>query len=188
MKDTPKGFELTEEGTMNAYLGVDIYPLPNGKGFTLFQTFFIDRIIQALILDPNTTKDATNNAPAGYPLLNKDENGPARKASSKYRDIIGMLGYFQGTTCPDIAMATHQCARFNNDPHLSHERSFNRIGRYLLDTRDKGMIYRPDTSRGIECYVYADFAGVWKDCDHESPESVLSRTGFVIMYSGCPIH
>ena len=67
-----------------------------------------------------------------------------------------MLAYLQGTTRPDTAMATHQCARFNNDPHLSHERAVNSIGRYLLDTRDKGMIYRPDTKRGLECYVDAD--------------------------------
>ena len=98
-----------------------------------------------------------------------------------------MLGYLQGTTRPDIAMETHQCARFNNDPHLSHERSVKRVGGYLLDTRDKGMIYRPDITRGLECYVDADFAGVWKDGNHDSPESVLSRTGFVIMYAGCPI-
>ena len=33
----------------------------------------------------------------------------------------------------------------------------------------------------------ADFAGGWKDSDHTSSESVLSRTGYVIMYAGCPI-
>ena len=45
MKDTPEVFELTDEGTMNAYLGVDISPLPDGKGFTLSQPFLIDQII-----------------------------------------------------------------------------------------------------------------------------------------------
>ena len=50
------------------------------------------------------------------------------------------------------------------------------------------MIYRPDTSRVLECYVDADFAGGWKYGDHNSPESVLSRTVFVIMYAGCPIN
>ena len=50
------------------------------------------------------------------------------------------------------------------------------------------MIYRPDTSRVLECYVDADFAGGWKYGDHDSPESVSSRTGFVIMYSGFPFH
>ena len=98
-----------------------------------------------------------------------------------------MLGYLQGTTRPDIAMATHQCARFCIDPKLSHERAVKRIVRYLLDTKDEGIIYKPDTSRGLECYVDADFAGGWKDGDHTSPESILSRTGYVIMYAGCPI-
>ena len=58
---------------------------------------------------------------------------------------------------------------------------------FLLDTKDKGLIYKPDVIRGLECYVDADFAGGWKDGDHGSPESVLSRTGFVIMFVGCPI-
>ena len=98
-----------------------------------------------------------------------------------------MLGYLQGTTRPDISMATHQCARFNNNPKLSHERAVKRIVRYLLDTKDKGIIFQPDFSKGLECFVDADFAGGWKDGDHDSPESVLSRTGYVIMYAGCPI-
>ena len=131
---------------MNAYLSVDISPFPDGEVFTLSQPFLIDQIIQVLGFYPNTTKGATNDTPAGYLLLNKDENYPARKASWKYCGIIGMLGYFQGTTRPDIAMATHQCARFNNDPHISHERAVKHIGRYILDNRYKGMIYRPDTS------------------------------------------
>ena len=117
---------------MNSYLGVDISSFPDKKGFTLSQPFLIDRVIQALNSDPKKTKSATKNTPAGYPLLNKDENGPARKVSWKYRGIIGMLDYLQGTTRPDIAMATHQCARFNNDPHLSHERAVKRIGKYLV--------------------------------------------------------
>ena len=98
-----------------------------------------------------------------------------------------MLGYLQGTTRPDISMANHQCARFSSDPKLCHERAVKRIVRYLLDTKDKGIIFRPDFSRGLECFVDADFAGGWKDGDHSSPESVLSRTGFVIMFAGCPI-
>ena len=71
MEDTPEGFELTEEGDMNAYLGVDNYPLTDGKIFTLYQPLLIDRIIQALGFDLKTTKCATNNTTGGYPLLKK---------------------------------------------------------------------------------------------------------------------
>ena len=49
------------------------------------------------------------------------------------------------------------------------------------------MTYRPDITRGLECYIDAYFAGGWKDGNHNSPESVLSRTGFVIMYDGFQI-
>ena len=183
----PENFVFTEEGSLESYLGVCISKLPGGKSFEMSQPFLIDRIIKAIGFDLATTKGARDNVPVGYPLLNKDTDGPLRKAKWKYRTLIRMLGYLQGTTRPDISMATHQCARFNNDPRLYHERAVKKIVRYLLDSKDKGIIFQPDFSRGLECFVDADFAGGWKDGDHDSPESVLSRTGFIIMFAGCPI-
>eukprot|EP00984_Skeletonema_dohrnii_P027976 scaffold17754_cov71-Skeletonema_dohrnii-CCMP3373.AAC.1 len=53
---------------------------------------------------------------------------------------------------------------------------------------DKGIIYKPDKKKGLECYVDADFAGGWQHADAESAESVMSRTGYILMYAGCPIH
>ena len=182
-----ENFDFTDEGTLSSYLGVEISKQPNNEGFTLSQPYLIERIIQALGFDPSTTKSPRGNTPVSYPLLSKDPDGLPRKATWNYRSIIGMLGYLQGTTRPDISMATHQCARFNSDPKLAHERAVKRIVKYLLDTKDKGIIFRPDLSKGLECFVDADFAGGWKDGDKDSAESVLSRTGFVIMFAGCPI-
>ena len=98
-----------------------------------------------------------------------------------------MLGYLQGLTRPDISMAVHQCARFSTDPKLSHERAVKRICKYLLGTQKRGIIYKSDSSKGIEVFVDADFAGAWNKADSNNPENVLSRTGFVIFYAGCPI-
>ena len=53
---------------------------------------------------------------------------------------------------------------------------------------DKGIIFKPDLSRGLECDVGADFAGGWATGDQSNPESVLSRAGYVISCAGCPIH
>lgn len=58
----------------------------------------------------------------------------------------------------------------------------------IFDTSDKGLIYIPDVSCSLECYINADFAGGWASGDNANPESVLSRTGFDIMYAGCPIY
>ena len=98
LKTGTKYFVFTEEETMNQYLGIDISPLKDKKGFTSSQPFLIERIIQALNFDPKRTKVSQSNTPAGYPLLNKYENGPSRKVTQNYCGIIGMLGYLQGTT------------------------------------------------------------------------------------------
>eukprot|EP00984_Skeletonema_dohrnii_P035296 scaffold34901_cov389-Skeletonema_dohrnii-CCMP3373.AAC.1 len=52
---------------------------------------------------------------------------------------------------------------------------------------DKGLVYRPDPTKGLECHVDADFAGGWTIGETSNPEVLLSRTGFVISYAGCPI-
>ncbi len=70
-----------------------------------------------------------------------------------------MLTYLIGSVPPDIAMAVHQCARFGVNPMCSHKQAVMRIGRYLLSTCEKGMIYKLDLTKGIEVYVDADFTG-----------------------------
>ena len=99
-----------------------------------------------------------------------------------------MLGYLQGTSRPDISMSTHQCACFNSCPKLCHEQAVKRICKYLLDTNNKGIIFQPDPTKGLECHVDADFAGYLASGEHSNPEAILSRTGFVISYAGCPMY
>ena len=46
---------------------------------------------------------------------------------------------------------------------------------------------RTRCKEGLEYFVDTDFAGGWSKEDSHAAESVLSRTGFVIFYAGCPI-
>ena len=71
---------------------------------------------------------------------------------------------------------------------ISHEKSVMRLGRYLLGTRSRGIIYKHDNSKVLECYVDADFTGGWTQADADNAANVMSITGYVIMYAGCPIH
>ena len=45
----------------------------------------------------------------------------------------------------------------------------------------------PKPSKGIECYVDADFAGGWRPEDPTDNRNLLSRAGFIIMFCGCAI-
>ena len=180
----PENFDFIDEGTLDKYLGLEVRR--QSKGFPMSQPFLIERIITAANIDARMTNPKAT--PAVEPLLGRDENGPERKQGWNYRQLIGMLGYLQHTTRPDIAMATHQCARFSaSNPKLLYERGVKRICKYLLNSMDKGIIFQPDLSRGLECHVDADFAGGWATCDQSKPESVLSRAGYMISCAGCPI-
>mgnify|MGYP003333239863 CR=1 FL=1 len=110
----------------------------------------------------------------GKPLLHKDCSGAPRKASWHYRSTIGMLGYLRGTSRPEILIPIHQCAWFLNNPMLSHKNSVKRIFKYLSATADKGIIYKPNKEKGIECYADADFAGSWNLEDTDDASNILS--------------
>ena len=84
-------------------------------------------------------------------------------------------------------MTVHQCACFSNQPMLSHERAIKRIAKYLKGTSDRGIVYHPDKTKGIECYVDSDFAGGWSQADADNTENVMSRTGYAIYYVECPV-
>ena len=189
MQNGPENFDLTDEGDIDKFLGIEIEQLDD-KRFEMKQPFLIERICHTLGLIDNEWEATTNikKSPVGKPILNKDLDGKPRKLKWKYRTAVGMISYLQGNTRPDISMATHQTARFCIDPKLSHEQAIMRIGRYLLGTKDRGIIYEPDPKKGLECYVDADFAGGWSSADSDDADNVMSRTGYVLFYAGCPIY
>ncbi|GFH58525.1 hypothetical protein CTEN210_15001 [Chaetoceros tenuissimus] len=179
------GFDLTEEGDVTAFLGVEISKDENGV-ITMTQTGLIDNILALLGLKDESKQHKT---PATSPPLHTDTGGNQREYTWSYRSAIGMLIYLARNTRPDIEYAVHTCARFQLDPKKIHENAVKRIGRYLLGTRDKGIVFKPDINKlgELECFVDADFAGNYTKEQSQDPNSVRSRTGCVILYAGCPI-
>ena len=69
--------------------------------------------------------------------------------------------YLASNTRPDIQFAAHQCARFTHNPRESHGEAIKRICRYLAEIKDKGTTFSPTKELTLDCYVDADFAGLW---------------------------
>ena len=111
LKYGPKIFVFIDKGSLYQYLGVEIERLPDDTGFTMTQPFLIKRILEAANIDMRMNN--SKPTPVFGPLLLRDEDGLDRKDKWKYRTLTCMLGYLQGTSRPDISMATHQCACFN---------------------------------------------------------------------------
>ena len=85
-----------------------------------------------------------------------------------------------------MIFAVSQCACFTHNPKCSHEVALECIGQYLKNTLTDGLIIKPTGILDIDCYVDADFAGLWQSEDKQEPSCVKSRTGFVISISNCP--
>eukprot|EP00957_Ditylum_brightwellii_P017519 1320079-Ditylum_brightwellii.AAC.1 len=98
-----------------------------------------------------------------------------------------MSSYLQGSTYPDTSMLGHQYAQFSNKLMLSHDYATCQLAKYLSIISESGIVYTPNPELGIQCYVVADFAGRWNKADADNLENVMSRTRFVIMYTGCPV-
>ena len=56
-------------------------------------------------------------------------------------------------------MSIYQCAPFQDSSKHSHLQAVHMIGRYLKDTRAKGIILKPNYMNSFECWVGTDFAG-----------------------------
>ena len=121
------------------------------------------------------------------PLLHKDLDGRDRMKPWNYRSVIGMLTCIQVMSRPDTSMAVHKCVRYSSFLNLSHKRVVPRIARYLINTKNRSIIYKEDNSRCLECFVDAEFAGGWNPRDTLNQKSMFSRTGFVIACKWIPI-
>ena len=165
LQNRKEKYILTDEGEIDKYLGVDI--IKSANLVTMKQPYLIERCLTEMGItdDVNIKK-----VPASTPLLHKDKEGSPRQHTWHYRTVIGMLNYLKCSTRSDLAMAVHQCARFCEDPKRSHELAVRQIGKYLLGTKNKGIIFKPDHTKGLECYVDAAFAAGWQEADSDNPE------------------
>ena len=176
--------DITIEGDIQDFLGINIERKEDGT-VLLTQPHLIDQVIKDLKLPDNT---ATKSTPAASSkLLSRHSDSKPFDGSFHYRSVIGKLNYLEKGSRPDIAFIVHQCARFCESPRVEHGDAIRWVVKYLKGTRDKGVILNPDSSRGLEVFVDADFAGNWDPKEHTDRDTARSRHGYIIQYAGCPI-
>lgn len=184
IKALKERFTMTDEGAIDEYLGVKVTHLEDNR-ISLTQPHLIDSIIEDLGFRENTKG---KSIPAlSSSILHRDLDGEPHDENWDFRSVIGKLNFLEKSTRPDIAYAVHQCARFASNPKATHSAAVRQLVRYLYETKDKGLILNPN-DHSFEVYVDAGFVGDWnEDTAKDSVMTAKSRTGFIIMYAGCPI-
>jgi len=173
MYSLPK-HKLTHEGDAGAYLGINIQPHPDGS-LELVQPGLIQKIITAAGLESNSTQHDTPSTAT----LHED----TELLHHNWHAQLTCLLYLA-----DIAFAVHQCACFCTNPKRSHELAVQCIVHYLKGTSNKGCFLKPSpSSLNLECYVDADFAGLWTLPTSHDPLDVKSCSGYVVTFASCPL-
>jgi hypothetical protein len=182
INEMKKRMNLTiESNDVSNFLGIQF--TRQGNTIELKQTGLIQKIIEATGMQEANGK----STPADPKTLGKDPDGKPFNKQWSYASVVGMLLYLSGNSRPDIAFAVNQAARFTHDPKDSHAIAVKRIVRYLIQTKDKGLIFKPSLDWKVDCYVDADFCGLWGSEDPNDPIVAKSRTGFIILLAGCPL-
>jgi len=180
------GVDLEQEDDAAGFLGVTLDRNDSTGLLEMKQTGLIKRVIEAVGLDDGFSKGKFT--PSEAKPLTKDPDGEEARGGFSYSSVVGMLLYLSGHTRPDIAYAVNCCARYMFCPRHSHELALKRIGRYLKQTSERGMVMNPSTDLcKIDAYPDADFAGMYGHEKPTDPSCAKSRTGFVITFADVPI-
>ncbi|KAL7482261.1 hypothetical protein ACHAW6_008898 [Cyclotella cf. meneghiniana] len=101
---------------------------------------------------------------------------------------VGKLNYLCQTTRPDILYAVHQAAKYSADPRLEHGEAIVCLVKYLKAMRHIGLRFKPDASKGFQCYCDSDFAGNWnKEFAATDRSTAKSRSNWTVFYAPYPI-
>jgi hypothetical protein len=179
------GMNLEQEDDAPGFLGVRLERDPEMSLLKMKQTGLINRIIKELGLDDGAKGKFT---PSESKPLVKDGNGDLASGAFSYSSIVGMLLYLSGHTRPDITFAVNCCARNMFCPKHLHELALKRIGHYLKQTPDRGMVMNPSSDVcKIDAYLDADFADMYGHEEHTDPACAKSWTGFIITFADCHV-
>jgi hypothetical protein len=182
-----KEFALTDKGEdIHSYHGIQLDRTINNSEVHISEPLIIQRIFQFLRYNKDEAKVNKHDTPSDpCTILHADPDGPLRKQEWKYHSVLGLLSYLTTITHADIAFAVNNCTRFSTKPRGIHKIALRWIVKYLLMTPTQGMVYCPNRTKGLECYVDTDFIGNFRPGNPERA-SCLSRSGSIIITTTVP--
>ena len=179
------GLDIEDKENIEDYLGVNAKEKENGN-IKLTQPQIIDSIINNVQFPKNTTPIQT---PAlSTKILRRDAASPIFDESFNYRGVVGKLNFLEKSTWPDITYAMHKCAHLSQDPRESHGDAIIHLVKYLKATREQVIMLNPKGRKSFEVYANTNFRGNWhRPTAGNNPSIAKYRTGYAILYAGCPI-
>ena len=165
-------FKMKDLGESRIILGMDICRDREHRTLSVCQSRYAQKVIERFGL-ASARGQPTPMDPA-IELMGSDIS-----TSEPYREAIGSLMYLMVGTRPDLAYCIGTLAKYVERPTELHWAAVKRVMRYVLHTKELGLVYGGTALEAPEVYVDADWAG-----DHETRKSM---SGFVAVMSGAAV-
>ena len=144
----------------NQYHSADNIGVNTSKTKDGYYQFSQRSLIGNIIEDANLSDVYTEHVPAKSSfMLHAFKNSTKLDLHFNYCSIVGKLNYLAQTIRPDIKYVIHQVTKSSFCPKQEHREAICYLFRYLKQTQDIGMKFKPERFKGFEDYCDADFSG-----------------------------
>ena len=83
--------------------------------------------------------------------------------------LIGMMMYLASNTIPDIYFSVQHSFFSTHNTEASHETAVKNICWYIQVTKNNGLVFNTSNKLVVDCYVDADFVGLWVHENSQDP-------------------
>jgi len=142
-------FEMSLVGELTYFLGLQVKQMEDM--IFISQSKYAKNIVKKFGLENASYKRTPS---ATHLKLSKDENGVVVD-QSLYKSMIGSLLYLTASR-PDITFVVGVCARYQEEPKMSHLVQVKRILKYINGTTDYGVLYSHSENSRLIGYCDAD--------------------------------
>ena len=148
VKDLEDSFECKCEGELKEYVGskIDIVRKSDGLATVKFtQPVLIQKLEDEYEL-PGGTRTPKTPAAAGQTLVKGDGSGTVSdEAATVYRSGTATMMFMMQWSRPDIYNAVRGLARHMSAPREAHVKAMGTAMKYVVATRNRGLVLAPDT-------------------------------------------
>ncbi|KAG7359132.1 hypothetical protein IV203_015721 [Nitzschia inconspicua] len=111
---------------------------------------------------------------SGTTVIRPTEDDPLLSPEDQkdYRSAVGMLLYLVKHSRPDLSNAVRELSKVMSGATNDHVKLLHQVIKFVLETKDRGILVKPNKHLGVTAYCDSDFAG-----DKGNRRSI---TGFLI--------
>jgi hypothetical protein len=180
LTDIETVFETRRLGPLREYIGCKFVTLPDGST-KLHQPDMITKLEKVFGKRVMDIRDVSIPMGPGVTVERpiEDDEMLDQNDQQDFRSGVGMLLYLVKLSRPDLSNAVRELSKVMDGATKAHLNMLYRVVRFVLITRDRGILVNPQADKGVQAYVDSDYAG-----DKTNRRSI---TGYLVYLFNVPV-